>query len=169
MNSTDNNMLVVSASAKRIGMSVFAQSELTYFAVKTLKLPGTNRHIKRQISEMIQAMICEFAPKTIVVKSPAGQQINSKKMEAAIAQIKKEAETAATPLQEISLEMVKEKICRGVKPTKTHAFEILSAVYPELRRFVNHPSRWQKEYYDSLLSAALIGFYHQSEANRNLE
>ena len=166
MSAAGNNVLVVASCAKGIGITVFAGSELIYFAVKTLQSPRTTYHVGQQTSETIKAIIQEFAPGLIVVKSSAGQQAESKNRKAVAEHVKKEAEGAGIPLEEISFQAVKEKICGDSKPTKANTFKALSFVYTELRRFVNHPSLWQREYYDPLLSAAATGFYYQNKAAR---
>ena len=155
----ENKMVAVAVCTKRLGLVVFCQAELIYFAVKTLKPPRTIPQIQHQVSEIIQEIIAEFTPEEVVLKLPGKQQAKSKNLLTAVNQIKQEAQAAGILWQEISFEQVKREFCLDGKPNKTNVFKTIVRNYPELKQFVNHPSRWQTEYYNSLLSAAAVGFY----------
>lgn len=158
MNQDEDKLLSVSPSAKRLGIAVFKRAELIYFAVITLKSPRTPVNIKIQVSKIIQQFIEEFCPDSLVIKTLGRHQVRSKKLHLVVNKIKRTAKTAGIPLEEIPFETVKEQLCSGKKRTNAAVFQSLSAIYPELKQFVNHPSRWQADYYEPLLSAAAVGF-----------
>lgn len=156
-------ILATSLGTKRVGVAVYERTELIFFAVKTLKLPRTNRRVRRQVSLIMRKLFGEFDPHLLVLKSPGKQQARSKVLRAAFRQIKKEAEADGIPVIEVSFDQVKAALCGKEKPTKSNAFMILSEMYPELKRFVEYNNLSQAEYYNSLLSAAAIGFVYQSK------
>lgn len=161
MNRIEFKILAASLGTKRVGVAVYERTELVFFAVKTLKLPRTNRRVRRQVSLIMQKLFGEFDPHLLVLKSPGKQQAKSKALGAALRQIKKEAEAGRIPVIEVSFDQVKAVLCGNRKPTKSNAFRILSETYPELERFVEYNNLSQAEYYNSLLSAAAIGFVYQ--------
>jgi hypothetical protein len=161
MNSTKHNTLAAAVSTKRIGIVVFNDEELIYFAVKTLKSPRTSYSVKRQISLIVREFINEYKPDFLVIKTLGKQQMKSKKQLLAVRQVKSSAEAFGIPWTEISLEQIKPLLSAHRKPNKTNAFRTLSEIYPELKRFVESQNLSQAEYYNSLLSAATVGFYFQ--------
>lgn len=159
---TEHNTLAVAVSTKRIGVVVFSDEELIYFAVKTLKSPRTSYSVKRQIAHIIKEFINEYNPGLLVIKALGKQQVQSKKQRLAVRQVKSSAESCALSWTEVSLEKVKPLLSAHRKPNKTNVFRILSEIYPELKRFVESQNLSQAEYYNSLLSAAAVGFFYQS-------
>jgi RNase H-fold protein (predicted Holliday junction resolvase) len=161
-----DNLLAVAVCTKRLGLAVFCQKELLFFAVKTLKPPRTVQYAKRQISQIFQDTAAEYAPKLVVLKLLGKHQAKSKKLQSAIRVIKREAQTARIFLDEISFEEAKQKLSDGKKPVKAEAFSKLSKIYPEIKRFVKFQNPSQAEYYNSLFSAVAIGFYFQSKNDK---
>lgn len=162
MNLSNDNTLAIVVCTKRLGLAVFCRTELLYFAVKTLKPPRTDRHVKRQVSQIYQKTTTEFAPKVITLKLLGKQQAKSKNLQFVMRIIKHQSETAGISLEEISFDEAKRKLVSGNKPTKTNAFLALSKIFPELRRLTKFQNPAQAEYYNSLLSAVAVGFYFQS-------
>lgn len=164
MNHNEDKLLVVSPCTKRMGIAAFNRSELIYFAVITFKPPRTPENIKAQISKTIRAFIDEFAPNSLLIKMLGRHQATSKNLRLVASKVKRTADSAGIPLQEISFEAVKKQLCCGKKPTRANLFKSLCVIYPELKQFVNRPSKWQADYYNSLLSAVAVGFYHRNKA-----
>ena len=162
MNRTEHNTLAVAVSTKRIGVVVFSEEQLVYFAVKTLKSPRTSYSVKRQVAHIVKEFINEYVPGLLVIKALGKQQVKSKKQRLAVTQVKSSAEAFGIYWTEISLEQIKPMLSVNRKPNKTNAFRALSQIYPELKRFVESQNLSQAEYYNSLLSAAAVGFYYQS-------
>ena len=84
----EDRVLAVAPCAKRFGVAIFAQSELIYFAVKTLKLPRTSNRIKKQVSASVQRLIRGFAPELIVIKTLSQHQTESENVQTIIHQIR---------------------------------------------------------------------------------
>ncbi len=169
MKELKNNLLVFAPATKRLGIVVFSQTNLIHFSVKTFTPPRTEASIKRQVSQMIRELINEFEPETVALKVLGKQQLKSKNLRLVSSLIKREFESAGTVLKEVSFEEAKKKLCYGKKSNKDNAFEALSLIYPELKRFAVCRNKSQKEYYNPLLSAAAIGCYFQkcSPTNTN--
>lgn len=164
MNIHRNKILAVAVCNKRIGLSIFSLRELIYFAVKTLKSPRTSEHVKQQVSETIQLLLAEYEPEAVVLKLLGKQQAKSDNLQLIFQIVKQQVENIGIPLYEISFNQAKQALCADKKVTRRNAFKILSEIYPELKQFANHPSHWQAEYYNSLLSAAAVGFYILNKA-----
>jgi len=167
MKESKNNLLAIAPATKRLGIVVFSQTDLIYFSVKTFAPPRTETLIKRQVSQMIRELINEFEPKTVALKVLGKQQLKSKNLRFVSSLIRSEFERADIVLKEVSLEQTKKKLCFGKKRNKENAFEALSLIYPELKRFAGCRNKSQKEYYNSLLSAAAIGYNFQDCSLKN--
>ncbi len=155
--------LAIAPITKRLGVAVFENRELLYFAVATVKSNKIAQSLKIKVSQTVLNLIGEFEPDLVVIETLNKQQEKSKNLKLAIRQTKVEAETAGIRAVEVSFNAVKELLCGDNKSTKTNAFVKLATVYPELQRFLRQPNKWQKEYYDAMLSAVAVGFYHQKE------
>lgn len=161
--------LAIAPITKRFGVAVFENTELVYFAVTTVKSNKIAQSLKIRISQTIRKLIGEFEPNFTVVKLLNKQQEKSRNLKLAVRQIQAETKIVRIPLGEVSFDLVKKSLCAGSKPTKANSFAILADFYPELRQFLHQSNRWQKEYYDAMLSAVAIGFYCQNDIlRRNL-
>jgi len=163
MNFSKRKILAVAPYTKRLGFAVFANTEILYFAVKTFKLPRTVASVKAEISQNIRKLTEDFKPELVIVKILNSRQIKSKKLRSVVEQIKLEAEYRNLTVKAISFERVKQELCADEKATKAVLFKILSARYPELKRFASFQNLSQAEYYNSLFSAVAIGFYWQKK------
>lgn len=159
-------ILAIAPITKRLGVAVFENAELIYFAIATVRSNKIAQSLKVKISQTIRNLINEIEPDLVVVKKINKQQEKSKNLKLVIRQIESECGRARIRIRGISFEMVKELLCVNNKKNKTTAFINLTDVYTELRRFLHQPNKWQKEYYDALLSAVAIGFYYQSEIGK---
>lgn len=166
MSPLEKKTLAIAPITKRLGVAIFENTELIYFAVATVKSDKIDQILKIKISQTVRNLISEFEPDLVVVKALNKQQEKSKNLKLASRQIKFEAETAGLQAVEVSLNAVKKMLCGDYKPTKTNAYTMLASFYPELQRFLRQPNKWQREYYDAMLSAVAIGFYYQNETNK---
>lgn len=155
--------MTIAPFTKRLGFAVFDGEEIIYFAVKTLKPPRLLSSVGQEISQSIGRLNDEFEPKLIVVKTLSSRQDTSKILRLVAEQIKREAESRKLPIEEFSLERVKQELCSDEKTTKANLFKKLSDVYPEIKRFTVYQNRSQAEYYNSVLSAVAIGYYRQKK------
>jgi RNase H-fold protein (predicted Holliday junction resolvase) len=163
MKFSNKNLLSIAVCTKRIGVAVFSQTELLYFAVKTLQSPRTIPCVRRQVSQIFETLLTEYSPKLIILKLPGKQQMRSKNLEFVHRVVKKNSEIAGVSLRKISFENAKQILCVDKKPTKTNAFLALAKIYPELRLMVKCQNPAQAEYYNSLLSAVAVGYYFQNK------
>lgn len=157
MNNGKNRVLVVAPYSQRLGVAIFAGSDLIHYAVKTFKLPRTEQSVMVETSAQMRLLINEFRPKSVMVKKLSRRQISSRNQRAILEQVEIEANTARLLTQEFSFEDAKQELSEGVGPTNTAAFRALIHVYPELEKLSHFQNRHQKEYYVPLLTAVAIG------------
>ena len=158
----ENKILAIAPATKRFGAAILKDWELIYFAVKPLRPPRINESIKTEVSNSIEHLIKEFTPKVIVIKSPGKQQLKSIQFKLIAESIERRAEFNQVPVIRIKFETVKKFLCRNQKPIKANTFKSLADVYPELRQFFGNSNKSRREYYDSLLIAAALGYYYQT-------
>ena len=157
--SKENTLIVFAVFTKRFGIAVFNHECLLYFAVKTIRACGVKRSVQTQISQPVENLVSEFDPQLVLVKTLTRQQKSSEKLRFVLRQIKREINRHEISAKDISLELVKKKLCADTKPTKANLFTTLAETYPELKRLIRFQNLSQAEYYNSLLSAVAIGYF----------
>lgn len=158
MKSETKTILAIAPGKQLFGVAVFDGIELTYFAIRSLKNRKSGKLLKVEIAELIQELITRFTPSTIAIKAISQYQKISLAIEPITKIIRREVDERHIPKMEISLAEIRSALCKEEdRQTQKQAFINLAVLYPELKRFLDHPSRWQKEYYRKLFAAVSVG------------
>lgn len=150
--------MVAAPYSRRLGVAVFAGSDLLHYAVKTFRLPRTERSVRSETSAQINRLFDEFRPARLMIKKLSRRQVSSSNQQAVIEQLSTDATAARIPIAEISFDKAKRDLSlAGSAVTNAEAFLTLMRSYPELERFGRFRNRHQKEYYVPVLTAIAIG------------
>jgi len=165
MNTSADNLLIVTPYTKRLGMAVFKHGELIYFGVKTFRRPRTAESINDETAKKLAELLNDFNPGLLIVKSLTAHQLGSDKHKGIERTIKRALNTAGISIIESSFEEARQNLVTDGKPLKKIVFDIIRKLYPEMARFVHFQNRHQSEYYTPMLAAITIGLaYRQKEA-----
>ncbi|MFN0279176.1 MAG: hypothetical protein ACKVRN_11315 [Pyrinomonadaceae bacterium] len=167
MNTSANNLLIVTPYTKRLGMAVFQDGELIYFGVKTFKRPRTAESISDETANKLGELLDQFNPALVIVKSLTTHQTGSVKHRGIARTIKRTLNTVGISIVESSFEEARRNLVAEDNPPKKSAFAILRKLYPELARFVYFQNRHQSEYYTPMLAAITIGLAYRQEKPQN--
>jgi hypothetical protein len=162
MKSPADNILVLTPYTKRLGIAIFRQRELRYFAVKSFRAPRSILSIQKETHLHLLNLIREFPPKMVIVKKITNQQAISSNHQRVVDAIRQVADYHTLLVKEIPFETVRRKIVTKHKPTVTNVATILQRSYPELGRYAQAQNRWQREYFAPILSAVAIGHFHSN-------
>lgn len=157
MSSSPNIVLAVAPGRREFGVAVFADKDLIYFSVKTVKNQKANKNSFNEITEILQSLFKSFSVKIIIIKAISQYQKLSPELEKIVARIKIESEQKGLLIIEITLEQIKLALCKNERLTEKQAFKTLLISYPELKRYWNRPNKWQNDYYAFLFSAVAVG------------
>lgn len=160
----EETILSVAPGTRRFGAAVFRNGELLHFAVHPLgKLAATGRFkngesLSDAVARALKPLLQRFEPRVLVLKELNRQQLKSANLRSVFEAFRAETKPAGIETRTISFETVKKLFCSKKKPTKAKVFAKLASFFPELAQFANHPSRWQRKYYATMLIAAAAGF-----------
>lgn len=157
MKSANRIILAIAPGKREFGVAVFDGIELIYFTVRTLLNRHSERLLKTEVTGLIQNLITFSKPHTVVIKAVSQYQKTSTSLSLIVKIIKQQAVANQVPVVEVSLEQIKSALCDDKKPTLKKSFQNLTMMYPELRRYLGRPNKWQTEYYHNLFSAAAVG------------
>ena len=150
-------ILVVAPYSQRLGVAVFAESNLLHYAVKTFRLPRTPQSVRAETSAHIKDLIKEFTPDRVIVKKLSRRQLYSRNQRNVLDQITVEAKISGLQTVQLSFEDAKRDLSVETHTTNSDMFRVLKLIYPELDRFSHFQNRHQREYYVPLLTAVAIG------------
>lgn len=157
MNSLPNTILAIAPGKRELGIAVFNNTDLIYSSVKTLKQRKLSQPLFTEVRGIIESLFESFAPDVIVIKAISQYQKLSAALKAIVKLIRFESKRAGLPVVKITLGQIKATLCKSEKQTQQKGFETLLASYPQLQRYWNRPSKWQKDYYAFLFSAVASG------------
>ena len=157
MTTIPNRVLVTAPYSQRLGVAVFAGSDLIHYAVKTFRLPRTERSVRCETSAQLNQLFDEFRPRSLIIKKLSRRQIKSPNQRAVVAQLSADASEAGIRIAELSFEEAKRDLSEGSVVTNAEAFLTLLRIYPELERLGHFRNRHQREYYVPVLTAVAIG------------
>ncbi len=152
-----NVILAIAPGQREFGIAVFANADLVYFSVKTVKNRKSKKLLFKEITVILQNLFDSFPVKIVVIKSVSQYQKLSANLVKIVKQIEVESKRTGLPLVEVSLEQIKSVLCNDDKTTQKRAFESLLILHPELERYWNRPNKWQNDYYAFLFSAVAVG------------
>lgn len=157
MKSASQIILAIAPGSRRLGIAIFSDCELIYFAVKTVSRNHSAALQKEEITELLAELFACFKPHFVALKAVNQYQQTSIVLKEIIKLLKRQTKARRVPISEISLEQIRSFAGNTEKQTQMKTFQTLTTLYPELRQFAGRPNRWQNEYYRNLFSAVSVG------------
>lgn len=150
-------ILAVDPGRSTLGVAVFEGTSLRYYAVKTLRVPGTPEDVRRAVARVIHALITIYRPTHLAIEQPLVVQRRAELLAHVIGTLKSTSRRHGLIVSEHSPLAVRGFICTGAKPTKREVARRLAAHYPELGRYISPQSRWAELYYERMFGAVAVG------------
>lgn len=160
MNSSQYVILAIAPGRRELGVAVFADADLIYSSVKTIRHRKSNDFPLEETTRILETLCRAFSIKTVVVKTISQYQKLSPGLERVAECIEVQSARKGLEVRKITLEEIKRVLCASQNATEKKAFEMLLASYPELRRYWNRPNKWQRDYYAFLFSAVAVGMVY---------
>jgi Holliday junction resolvasome RuvABC endonuclease subunit len=152
-----HRVLAVDPGRGALGVAIFEGASLRYYAIKTLRVPGTPSDVRRVATHVINGLIATYRPTHMVIEQPLVVQQRAELLAHVVSALKSTARRRGLSVSEYSPVDVRRFICEGAKPTKREVAQRLAARYPELRRYVSLQSSWAALYYEKMFGAVAIG------------
>lgn len=157
MKSRSKKILAIAPGNRTFGIAVFDGVELAHFRLCSLYSNQSSKLLQREIVKLIQGCILTFRPHAVAVKAISQYQKKSAILRSTARTIERQVDRSHIALTQVSLDQVKAVLCKCEKPTQIKAFEHLTVLYPELKRYFDLRHKWQNEYYHNLFSAVAVG------------
>src|SRR5690606_12167199 len=145
------------AGARQIGVSVFKDCELTFYAVKTIRAKNQQLSIarmKRIISELLQ----DHEITHVALERVVFVQQHRTFVKIVFEELRGFLKKQNVIYREYNPKAIRQAVCENEKGTKTTTARILAMKYPELARYFNVEKIWQKQYFAHLLDAVAVGY-----------
>lgn len=150
-------ILAVDPGTRELGVSILRGKELLFYNVKTV----TNRKNPLAALEVIAAyirnIIKKYRPDVLSIEKIFITQKNSALLVVSADQVKAVAKEAELEIYEYAPSTIRKRLCQTGRATKREAAKVLTARYPELKRYYERTARWELDYYANLFDAVAVG------------
>lgn len=157
-----HRVLAVDPGRGTLGVAIFEDASLRYYAIKTLRVPGTSADVRRAATCVLSNLISAYQPTHVAIEQPLIVQQRAELLAHVISALKITTKRHGLFVSEYSPHAVRRFICKGVKPTKREVAQRLAARYPELARYLSPQSRWTELYYEKMFGAVAVGLLAHS-------
>ena len=152
-----SRILAVDPGRSTLGVAIFEEVALRYYAIKTLRVPGTPGAVRRAAAHILNDLIKAYQPTHLAIEQPLVVQQRSELLAHVISALKTKARRNGLIVNEYSPQAVRCYVCTDTQPTKREVARRLAARYPELRRYISSQSRWAEAYYEKMFGAVAVG------------
>lgn len=152
-----SKLLAVDPGSRELGLAVFDRDELRYYAVSGLAKRKPEGEVPVEAARIICTLIREHQPFKLALVQPLVIHPAAERLAHVIRRVKRLARDEGFPLQIRSPKSIRQFICSSERATKKETVERLCAIYPELARYGEGRSQWEKLYYEPMFNAVALG------------
>lgn len=152
-----SRILAVDPGRRTLGVAVFEDAALRYYAVKTLRVPSTIKSVRRAAAQIIDGLIDTYEITHLVIEQPLVIQRRSQLLAHVISAFKTKARRKGLLINEYAPQAVRRHICKDAHPSKREVAREITARYPELSQYTSFQSRWSILYYEKIFGAVAVG------------
>jgi Holliday junction resolvasome RuvABC endonuclease subunit len=152
-----SRILAVDPGRNTLGVAVFEGATLLYYAVKTLRVPGSPADVRGAAARVLHSLISTYQPAHMAIEQPLVVQQRAELLAHVISALKTTAKRYGLSVSEYAPLSVRRFICAESLPLKREVARRLASRYPELRRFYEAQSRWANLYYERMFGAVAVG------------
>ncbi len=150
-------ILAVDPGTRELGVSVLRGAELVFYNVKTVTNRKNPLKTLEVIAGYIRNLIKKHRPDTLSIEKMFVTQKNSALLVVCAEQVKAVAKELELQIFEYAPSTVRKRLCQSGRATKREAAKVLTARYPELKRYYQRTARWELDYYANLFDAVAVG------------
>ena len=149
-------VLGIDPGARQIGVAVFRNEELLFYAVKSFKKRNDQESL-RKLRKVVEKLIAAHRVQFVALEETVFLQQNRSFVKTVCEEIKSCLQKRSVEFSEFHPKQVRRAVCRLEKPTKQNAALLLSQKYLELAQYFSAPRLWQKRYYALMFDAIAVG------------
>lgn len=156
MTNTSSTILGIAPGAKQIGISVFRDDDLLFYAIKSIKKPKREESLSA-LRKIIRDFLIKYQAEAVALKKVVFVQQHRTFIKTVHDEVKDFLKKRNQTVFEYNPRLVRAVICGREKPTRHNMSMILTQQYPELARYFDLPQCWQRRYYTLLFDAVSVG------------
>jgi len=157
MESKPPTILGIDLGARQIGVSVFRDRQLVFFAVKWLGANDPRLKIVR-LREIINEYVTAYEIDQVALTKIVFVQQHRSFMKVLYDELRSYLKKLGLSCLEFNPAEIRSLICGHERSTRANTALILAQHFPELSRYTSVFKIWQKKYYSLLLDAVAVGF-----------
>jgi RNase H-fold protein (predicted Holliday junction resolvase) len=171
-------ILAVNPGPKYLGLAMFKDVELVYWAIKKLRSEEMSRsQLFAKVGQIVGTLVSDYKPDFMVIGEPAPRRIkDSPALKGIAARIKSMGKRKVRRVYIFPALKVRKHLCQGEKPTKMNVGRIIvTRYYPWLyhryekdRRKDEKGQWWKRKYHTCLFDAVALGIYGYQKLNKKL-
>src|SRR5215212_2058737 len=113
-----SRILAVDPGRSTLGIAVFEGALLRYYAVKTLRVPGTPEDVRAAATHILCALIASYRPTHMAIEQPLVVQQRAELLAHVIRALKATARRNGLIVSEYAPQVIRRFICTSAHPTK---------------------------------------------------
>lgn len=152
-----SKVIAIDAGSRELGIAVFDGDELRYYAVSGIAKRKPAGQVPAEAVRIVCTLIREHQPLKLALAQPIVIHPAAERLAHVLRAIKKLALDEGLTLQILSPKSTRQFICSSERATKKETVERLCAIYPELARYAEGRSHWERLYYEPMFNAVALG------------
>jgi len=161
--SKGSKILAIDPGTKEIGVALLQDSDLLYYAVRTVRDRSTAQKILQQVATIAAESIAKYGPDCVAIEKMFVIQKSAALLSVAAEEIKSVARNCGLPVYEYAPTTVRKFICQTGAATKRDVARVVAGRYPELTKHLNTQNEWDEKYYSNIFDAIAVGLICQQE------
>lgn len=174
MSKLSSIILAIAPGTRELGVAVIQNGELLFYGIKTVTNRKNPQTILNAISSHIRNLVKKYRPAHLAIEKMLITRQSYALLAVIAEQIKAVAKESNLPICEYAPVTVRKRLCQTGRATRRETAEVLTARFPELKRYYLRTTAWERDYYGNLFDAVAVGVIceedlAESEALKQLE
>lgn len=162
------NILALDPGTKEIGVAILKGQQLDYFGVKTFRQRQPPHLFLATVASYLTGLIAAHRPTVLAIEQTFSRQRESALLNVTAAEITYTARQHGLKVFTYDPAKVRQTICQVEKGTKRETAQIVARQYPELARYLKHPTRWEALYWGHVFDAVAVGLCYWQDINKEV-
>lgn len=150
-------ILSLSLSRNRLGFAIFRYGDLIYYGGKALRRFGTEAARRHGVKLIIKKLAERHHVTVLLLPQLNKQQQHSAELPGIYRSLDRFAKGDNLAIQHYDPVSARRIICKTKKPTKAGTAQTLAAEFPDLSRYIQGNTDWERRYYGNVFLAVAGG------------
>lgn len=167
MHQTSYSILSITPGRNRLGVAVFRDGNLVYYAGKSLAQHRSMPEVRQAINKILNKMIENYCVEYLAIMELNKQQRTSHAVVSIYEYIKTMTKRKHLAVCESDPVLIRRLICGNLKPTNHNVARQITSRYIELSRHLIGNNGWEHRYYRFVFNAIAVGEVWARDLGKN--